>query len=99
MAVLFWIFLIRSVQNGSNLIKLAQIGFLTNQKMFLYKVVTFTNWIKIAILFWIRLDQICPKWIKLDQIGSNWIKSDQVGSNWFKVEQIRSIGPNWTKLD
>ncbi len=27
MAVLFWIFLIRSVQNGSHLIKLDQIGF------------------------------------------------------------------------
>ena len=40
MALLFWIFWIRSVQNGSNLIKLAQIGFLTNQKMFLYKFVT-----------------------------------------------------------
>ena len=79
MAVLFWIFFfwIRSVQTGSNLIKVAQIGFLTNQKMFLYKIVTFTNWIKRAILFWIRLDQICPKWIKLDQIGSNWIKKDQ----------------------
>ena len=35
MAVLFWIFSIRSVQNGSILIKLDQIGFLTNQKMFL----------------------------------------------------------------
>jgi hypothetical protein len=35
--------------------------------------------IKIAVLFWIRLDQICPKWIKLDQIGSNWIKKDQDG--------------------
>ena len=22
-----------------------------------------------AVLFWIFLDQICPKWIKLDQIG------------------------------
>ena len=32
MAVLFWIFWIRSVQNGSNLIKLAQIGFLNSQK-------------------------------------------------------------------
>ena len=55
--------------------------------------------ITMAVLFWIFLDQICPKWFKLDQIGSNWIKSDQVGSNWFKVEQIRLIGPNWTKLD
>ena len=27
-----------------------------------------------AVLFWIKLDQICPKWIKLDQIGSNSIK-------------------------
>ena len=26
-----------------------------------------------AILFWIFLDQICPKWIKLDQTCSNWI--------------------------
>ena len=46
-----------------------------------------------AVLFWIRLDQICPKWIKLDQIGfltdvrrtfqldhRDWIKSDQIGS-------------------
>ena len=78
MAVLFLIFFwIRSVQNGSNLIKLDQIGFLTNQKMFLYKIVTLKIRMKIAILFWIRLDQICPKWIKLDQIGSNWIKKDQ----------------------
>ena len=71
MAVLFWIFL---DQIRPKWIKLAEIGFLTNQKMFLYKVVTFTNWTKMAILFWLRLDQICPKWIKLDQIGSNWIK-------------------------
>ena len=26
-----------------------------------------------AVLFWIFLDQICPKWIKLDQTCSNWI--------------------------
>ena len=25
------------------------------------------------VLFWIFLDQICPKWIKLDQTWSNWI--------------------------
>ena len=31
----FGFFMIRSVQNGSNLIKLDQIGFLTNQKMLL----------------------------------------------------------------
>ena len=29
--------------------------------------------IKMAVLFWIFLDQICPKWIKLDQNGSKWI--------------------------
>ena len=33
------------------------------------QVVTFTKRIKMAVLFWIFLDQICPKWIKLDQIG------------------------------
>ena len=33
-----------------------------------------------AVSFWIRLDQMCPKWISLDQIGSNWIKKDQDGS-------------------
>ena len=77
MAVLFWIFFFFICPKWINLIKLAQIGFLNNQEMLLYKVVTFTNWIKMAILFWIRLDQICPKWIKLDQIGSNWIKKDQ----------------------
>ena len=93
---------IRSVQNGSNLIKLAQIGFLNNQKMFLYKVVTFTNWTKMAILFWLRLDQICPKWIKLDQIGSNWIKKDQDGLGWlFGSNQMKlvQIGSNQFKLD
>ena len=26
-----------------------------------------------AVLFWMFLDQICPKWIKLDQTCSNWI--------------------------
>ena len=96
-------------QTWSNLLKL---DFSTVKKMFLYKVVTFTNWIKMAILFWIRLDQICPKWIKLDQIGSNWIKKDQNGSGWlfgsnqFKLDQIRStqikfdqIGSNWFKLN
>ena len=29
-----------------------------------------------AVLFWIFLDQICPKWIKLDQTWSNLIKLD-----------------------
>ena len=65
MAVLFLIFFwIRYVQNGSNLIKL---DFLTNLKILLR--------IKMAILFLIFLDQICPKWIKLDQTWSNWISS------------------------
>ena len=47
--------------------------------MMLLKAVTSTMKIKMAVLFWIRLDQIRPKWIKLDQIGSNWIKKDQDG--------------------
>ena len=40
---IFDFFWIRSVQNGSNLIKLDQIGYLTNQKMLLLKIVTFTE--------------------------------------------------------
>ena len=39
------------------------------QKILVYKVVTFLKRMKMAILFWIFLDQIRPKWIKLDQIG------------------------------
>ena len=62
--------------------------------MFLYKVVTFTNWIKMAILFWIRLDQICPKWIKLNQIGLIWIKLDQIGSKKTKLKQTKLIASN-----
>ena len=27
---------------------------------------------KMAIVFWTRLDQICPKWVKMDQTWSNW---------------------------
>ena len=69
MAVLFWIFL---DQICPKWIKLAQIGFLTNQKMFLYKVVTFTTRIKIAILFG-------SDWIRSVQNGSNLIKLDQIG--------------------
>ena len=68
-----WSNLIKLDQTWPNLIKLYQTGFLTNQKMLLQKVVPFTERIKMAVLFWIFLDQICPKWIKLDQTWSNWI--------------------------
>ena len=96
-----WFFRIRSVQNGSNLIKIDQIGFLTNQKMLLLKR------IKMAVLFLIFLDQICPKWIKLDQIGfppqsKNYRKDkmavlfliflDQICPKWIKLDQTWS---NW----
>ena len=37
------------------------------------QVFTFTKRMKTAVLFWIFLDQICPKWINLDQTWSNWI--------------------------
>ena len=74
MVVSFWIFLdqicpklIKLNQTLSNLIKLDQIGFLTNQKMLLLKVVTFTERIEMTVLFLISLDQIYQKWIKLDQ--------------------------------
>ena len=52
MAVLFWIFL---DQICPNWIKLDQNGFLTNQKMLLQKVATFTKRITMAVLFWIFL--------------------------------------------
>ena len=42
-----------------------------------------------VVLFWIRLDQICPKWIKLDQIGSKKIKIDRVDFNFSFPIQIR----------
>ena len=50
-------------QTWLNLIKL---DFLTNLKMLLWKVVTFSERIKMAVLYLIFLDKICPKWIKLD---------------------------------
>ena len=62
MAFLFWNFLDKICPKW---IKLDLIAFLTNQKMLLYKVVTFLKRIKMAILFLIFLDQIRPKWIKL----------------------------------
>ena len=62
--------------------------------------------IKMAVLFWIRLDQIRPKWIKLRsnwfksvQIGSNQINLDQIGSNWFKSYQSELNEIDWTKFD
>ena len=62
MAVLFWIFLDHICLKWIKHDQTCSIGFLTNQKTFLYKIVAFKIRIKIAILFWIRLDQICPKW-------------------------------------
>ncbi len=59
-----------------------------------------------AVIFWIRLDQICSKWIKLDKIGflpnvRKIFQLDhrdlvQIGSNQVKLDQI---GSNWLKLD
>jgi len=56
-------------QTWSNLIKL---DFLANLKMSLWKVVTFPERIKMAILFLIF-------WIRSVQNGSNLIKLDQIG--------------------
>ena len=50
----------------------------TYQKMFVYKVVTFTNWIKMAILFWIRSVQNRLYLTKLVQIGSKKIRINQI---------------------
>ena len=62
----FWI---RSIKNGSNLIKLDQIRFPCQSKMLLWKVVTFPERIKMAALFLIF-------WIRFVQNGSNLIKLD-----------------------
>ena len=45
------------------------------QKILVYKVVTFLKRMKMAILFWIFLDQIRPNLIKLDQIGYEQMKN------------------------
>ena len=43
-----------------------------------------------AVLFWIFLDQICPKWIKLDQTCSNWIslQSKNVSLKSFQIYKM-----------
>ena len=56
-------------QNGSKWIKLDQIGFPRQSKNVTIKSCHIYRKDKMAILFLIFLDQICPKWIKLDQIG------------------------------
>jgi hypothetical protein len=59
-----------------------------------------------AVLFWIRLDQICPKRIKLDQIGFltnqpihsfDWIRSYQIKSD--QIRKSDQVGSNWIKKD
>ena len=61
---------IKSVQNGSNLIKLDQIWISHLSKNVNLKRCHIYHEYKHGQLFWIRSDQICPKWIKLEQI---WI--------------------------
>ena len=67
MAVLFLIFL---DQICPKWIKLDQIGFLTNLKMLLKKVVTLKERVKMTVLFLIFF------WIRSVQNGSNLIKFD-----------------------
>ena len=76
MALLFLIFLdqicpkwIKLDQTWSNLIKLDQIGFPHQSKNVTIKSCHIYRKDKMAVLFLIFFDQICPKWIKLDQIG------------------------------
>jgi hypothetical protein len=65
-----------------------------------------------AVLFWIFLDQICPKWIKLDQTCSNWISQQSKNvfykvvtfTNWIKMAilfwiRLDQTCPKWIKLD
>ena len=50
-----------------------------------------------TVLFWIFLDQICPKWIKLDQTWSNWI-SHQSKNVTIKSCHIYKMDQTWLKL-
>ena len=70
MVILFGSDWIRSVQNGSNLIKLDQMWISHLSKNVTIKSCHNYHENKHGQLFWIRSDQICPKWIKMDQI---WI--------------------------
>ena len=63
-------------QTWSNLIKL---DFSPIKKVLLLKVSTFTERIKMAVLFFNFFGSDLPKWIKLDQTWSNMIKLDQIG--------------------
>ena len=67
MALLFLIFWIRSVQNGSNLIKLDQIGFPRQSENVTIQSCHIYRRDKNGCFVFDFLDQICPKWIKLDQ--------------------------------
>jgi hypothetical protein len=111
MAVLFLVFLcIRSVQNGSNLIKL---DFSPIKKCY-YKNLSHLQKEKNGRF--IFLDQICPKWIKLDQIGFltnqkmliwkivTFTKKDNIGHLIFDFfgsdpSKIDQTWPNFIKLD
>jgi hypothetical protein len=67
MSVLVWSFWIRLVQNGSNLIKLDQIGFLTNGKSDTIKNCHIYNKDRNGCFLLDFLDQICLKWTEIDQ--------------------------------
>ena len=85
MAVLFLIFfLIRSVQNGSNLIKLIQNGFPHQSKNVIIKSCHIyrkgRNDCFVVDFFWIRSVQNGSNLIKLDQIGFPYqSKNDELG--------------------
>ena len=74
-------------QTWSNLIKL---DFLANLKMSLWKVVTFPERIKMAILFLIF-------WIRSVQNGSNMIKLDQIGFSHQSKNVTGCLIAKWTK--
>ena len=99
--IFFWSYLIRSVQNGTKWIKLDQIGVLTNQKMLLQKVVTFTMTKKNTILFLIRLDQNCPNWIKLDQIvnlSNQQMLPCKVVTFIMRIQMVKMFWSDWIRF-
>ena len=52
------------------------------QRMLVYKADTFLKRIKMAVLFLLFLNQICPKWIKLDQTWMIKFTFLQVDRSW-----------------
>ena len=95
---LFFLDWIRSLQKGSKWIKLDQIRFL--MKQLLKYIIRFST-----LLFFIRLNQICPKLIKMDQTWSNLIFDEtiieiyhQIFNFIYFLIRLNQLCPEWIKM-